>query len=74
MVIGPSRGGTALNGKVENGHYYLGDHGYYTEVTPTVYSLNRTYEIITIVAFGITFLITITYSLFQKMRGHDQPD
>jgi hypothetical protein len=26
-------GGSALNGKVEDGHYFLGEHGKYTEVT-----------------------------------------
>src|SRR5258707_167152 len=29
--------GIAANGRVENGHYFVGDHGYYTEVSPTIY-------------------------------------
>ncbi len=74
MIITQNQGGSALNGKVENGHYYLGEHGQYTEVSQAVYSLNRVYEIITLSAFGVTFLIGVIYSLFQKFRGRDQPD
>ncbi len=74
MVITQNQGGSALNGKVENGHYYLGEHGHYTEVSQAVYLLNQAYEIITLAAFGVTFLIGVIYSLFQKFRGRDQPN
>ena len=30
-------GGDAPNGKIENGHYYLNNHGTYTEVSHTVF-------------------------------------
>ena len=41
--IGISRllGGDANNGKVEPGHYYVGDHGHYTEVGGAVYQYSR---------------------------------
>jgi hypothetical protein len=30
-------GGDALSGKEEHGHFFLGSHGHYTEVTPQVF-------------------------------------
>ena len=30
-------GGTAQNGKVENGHFFIGQHGHYREVSRTAY-------------------------------------
>lgn len=30
-------GGDALSGKTEQGHYYLGDHGVFTEVSRTIF-------------------------------------
>src|SRR5450631_1813970 len=30
-------GGTALNGQVIGGHYYLGSHGHFREVSPGIY-------------------------------------
>jgi len=34
-------GGDALNGKVENGHYFLNSHGTYTEVTRSVFEYSK---------------------------------
>jgi hypothetical protein len=43
-------GGDGLNGKVDAGHYYLSDHGVYTEVIYPVYLLSR--------FWGITLFVT----------------
>jgi hypothetical protein len=32
--------GIAANGRIENGHYYVGDHGHYTEVSPIIYNIS----------------------------------
>lgn len=68
MVIDRSQGGSALNGKVENGRYYLGDHGQYTEVSQSVYSINRTYETVSVIAFVATIVGNIAYSALHKNR------
>ena len=34
-------GGTAGNGKVDNGHYYLGDHGHYTKVSEAIFNYSN---------------------------------
>lgn len=37
MVVAVLIGGDALNGRVSAGHYYLGNHGSYTEVSRSVF-------------------------------------
>src|ERR1700744_5102614 len=34
-------GGDAINGMIKDGHYYLGEHGRYTEVTEAVFNYSR---------------------------------
>ena len=50
-------GGDALNGKIEGGHYYLGEHGHFTEVSRQVFTYSRNHAqfmILThILAFGV---------------------
>ncbi len=33
LLITPMIGGSAVNGRIQNGHYYLAEHGRYTEVS-----------------------------------------
>jgi len=37
IIVSLAMGGTAVNGKIENGHFYLGEHGVYKEVSKTTY-------------------------------------
>lgn len=41
LLITPMIGGSAASGRVRNGHYYLGEHGRYTEVSARTYAFNR---------------------------------
>lgn len=50
-------GGTALNGKVENGIYYLGEHGHYKEVSAALYYYSLGHGI---TVFGMGFVLFIT--------------
>jgi hypothetical protein len=43
--IGLSLGGSALNGKVERGHYYLGNHGDLTEVSESTWNYRYYHEV-----------------------------
>jgi len=49
-------GGNALNGTVEAGRYFLGDHGYYVEVIYPVYLLNRLWSILTVVTWPLVIM------------------
>jgi hypothetical protein len=37
-------GGSAMNGRIENGKYYVGEHGRYTEVSATAFERSRWHE------------------------------
>lgn len=41
VAISLALGGDAVNGKIENGHFYLGEHGHFTEVSSSVYGYSR---------------------------------
>ena len=49
-------GGDGLNGKVEAGRYYLGNHGAYTEVIYPVYWLSRFWGIALLVTWPLVIL------------------
>ena len=34
-------GGDAANGKIDDGHFYLGSHGHYTEVSARVFAYSK---------------------------------
>jgi len=65
MLIIRVQGGGALNGKIENRRYYLGDAEQYTEVTQAEYTLSRTYETISVTAFLVTIVANIAYSALK---------
>ena len=40
-IVASILGGDAVNGKVQDGHFYLGSHGRYTEVSQATYDYSR---------------------------------
>lgn len=70
LLITPMIGGSAINGRVQNGHYYLSEHGHYTEVSQQLYWLN--------VVHGRSLLFTVPAGLMCLMwlrfirQGDDQ--
>jgi hypothetical protein len=64
VAIAMYLGGDALNGKIENGHYYLANHGIYTEVSHTIFIYSKIHAIIFLVTHislfayvGISYLL-----------------
>ena len=41
VVVATFLGGDAINGRIENGRYFLGAHGKYTEVSRTTFNYSR---------------------------------
>ena len=55
-VIGLLLGGDGLNGKVEAGRYYLGNHGVYTEMPVIIYWYSRVHGISVFVSWPLVML------------------
>lgn len=59
-------GGTALNGKIDSGKYYVGEHGVYTEVSKSTYQLLLSYEKTTLLALFASLAILLLTYFFLK--------
>lgn len=63
MCISLYLGGSAVNGKIVSEHYYLGEHGIYTEVSYRVFLYSKVHTYFTISTFvvlmGLMFLLAI---------------
>lgn len=62
-LIALSIGGDAINGKVEEGRYYLNNHGHYTEVGYIVFIYSKLHALIVITTFPLLIPASITYWL-----------
>lgn len=45
VMVAVNIGGDAISGKVENGRYYLSNHGKLTEVSPAVWQYSKIHAI-----------------------------
>src|SRR5262245_5893722 len=78
-IVAGRIGGDAMSGKIENGHYYLCNHGKYTEVTPSVWHYSRAHIISTwithplaILGFGLIALSERTKKTAKPIATPDQ--
>ena len=58
-------GGTAANGKISGGHFFLGSHSQYTEVSSHVFTYSKWHYYSVVVTFAVSFVAT----LFLQLRG-----
>jgi hypothetical protein len=63
-------GGGASNGKIENGKYYVGDHGRYTEVSHSAYRFSWWHELSAAVSILVFMYIALDQSLSRKRKDH----
>ena len=56
FFVDQSIGGMAANGKIENGKYYVGQHGEYREVTAAQFEASTRYNRWTLGATGLSML------------------
>ncbi len=62
-------GGGAFNGKVDGNHYFVGDHGDYTEVSSTLWTVLGCWELLLfLIAIGIVALIA-GLSIYAAISG-----
>ena len=62
-------GGTARIGKVEQGQFYLGEHGIYTPVSSTTFWICKYYETFVLLIFALSApAAVITYYMQEEPR------
>ena len=64
LAVNVSIGGDALNGKTAGGHYYLNNHGRYTEVSHAVFVYSACHASAAIL--GMIFFVIIARKLKTK--------
>jgi len=52
-------GGDALNGKVDAGHFYLGQHGKFVEVSALVFRYSYWHTVLSMVLIPLAMLVTL---------------
>jgi hypothetical protein len=62
-------GGDALNGRVENGHYLLGNHGTYTEVSHAVFTYSQIHATSIFVTHALAFCVAGLASWRERRRN-----
>jgi hypothetical protein len=62
-------GGDALNGHVINGHYFLGSHGRYTEVSQRVFQYSRWHATSIFATHPIGALCAVLLRLGKRFRN-----
>ena len=70
VAIALALGGDAINGTVRDGHYYLMEHGVYTEVSKPVF----TYSAIHTLSLFITHPLGIAVGFRASSRARKLPD
>jgi hypothetical protein len=68
VAIAMYLGGDAINGKIENDHYYLANHGVYTEVSHTVFIYSKIHAITFIVTHFLMFIYVGALYLLKRYR------
>jgi hypothetical protein len=66
VTIGAKIGGSAENGKILNGHYFVGSHGEFTEVTSKVFSYSRIHGQSVWITHPLGMLSLIVYWVLEK--------
>lgn len=67
VAIAMYLGGDALNGRIEGGHYFLGSHGTYTEVSYGVFLYSKIHTIIFLIGHLLLFIYLGAGYLRQRL-------
>jgi hypothetical protein len=65
-------GGSAVNGKVEAGKYFLGEHGKYTEVSRSVYDSSRIHTYSLFITHPMAIIAILAYGVMKEDEKRDR--
>ena len=66
FIIDLLSGGDALNGRVQDGRFYLGDHGHFTEVSRRFFEYSRIHALSVFILTPIAILVCGSYLARHK--------
>lgn len=69
-LIAVKSGGDAWNGYQKNGHFFLGSHGTYTEVTEAFWAYSYYHVVVTLITYAAVFVGIAIFlnGKFKKMN------
>ncbi|MCL4217532.1 MAG: hypothetical protein KJ052_11085 [Candidatus Hydrogenedentes bacterium] len=68
FIVSLQLGGDAINGKIEDGHYFLASKGNYTEVSPAIFNYSRAHVYS---VFATTALLFISAGMEMLVSKRD---
>ena len=69
IAVAGSLGGDALNGKIVDGHFFLGSHGHFTEVTQAVFNYSAWHARSLFFTHPLAFLLGAIAGIEFKRRN-----
>lgn len=72
FVVALNIGGDAVNGKVEDGRYFVANHGTYTEVSRAVFTYSRYHVYSVWITHPVGILAIGAYSVLETGKKKDQ--
>jgi hypothetical protein len=73
MAVAGNIGGDALNGKIVDGHFFLGSHGHFTEVTQAVFNYSAWHARSVFFTHPLAFLLGAIAGIEFKSRNAAMP-
>ena len=73
FVISLWLGGTAWNGTVENGKYYLGEHGRFTEVSQRVFRYSRIHAGLMVISMLAGLVLLVAAKIRESLSSEGTP-
>jgi hypothetical protein len=59
-------GGDAVNGKIDQGHYFLASHGHFTEVSKAIYTYSKIHCLTAVAGIPLLMIVVVQYNLRKK--------
>lgn len=66
MALAGHFGGDALSGRIDEGRYFLGSHGHYSEVSETIFCYSKIHSISVIVTHSLMFISAAVFIIRDR--------